>query len=143
MPSTGTIDIGGKPYTWTSPTLEDLEEFEREVGSLNDLDIINSVRARIYLAHLCLREQHPEMTLEGVGRQMRADDYERLWPMIKQAIPLWEDRRPPARAPAPDGGADPDAPNASRTDGSPTSSISLAGSRAAPDESAWRTSPYC
>ncbi|HUU55304.1 MAG TPA: hypothetical protein VMY87_10345 [Armatimonadota bacterium] len=98
--ASGSITLGGVERPWSSPTIGDLEEFEREVGSLMDVALINSSKGRSYLAWLCLRTADPQITLETV-RAIPAVDYLLLWPMIEQGIPLWnvppakDTRRPP------------------------------------------------
>lgn len=145
MLSEGIIEINGKSYTWTSPTLADLDGFETAIGPIVDVDKVNSVRGRAYLAHLCLRERQPELTL-GVVRGWHGGVWGDLWRMIKQAVPLFgEDRdaakredenRPPADAP--DGAVEPVSPGAqtaSATATSRPSSDSPDGHLPAPDES--------
>jgi hypothetical protein len=137
--------IEGKEYTWTSPTLIDLMEFEAQVGPIMDQVVVNSVRGRAYLAFLCLREKHPEMTL----REINALDvvaWMAIWQMIRQAIPLWGSEEgaevPPAKLPGPagqpasgEGAEEENLPDSSTSSPSPSSS-SPAGSPAAPEESA-------
>ena len=108
MTISGQILVEDTEYTWTSPTLADLEEFEAQVGYITDVQVVNSVKGRAYLAYLCLREKQPELTL-GVVRGWRGGVWGGLWEMIKQAIPLFGEEReaakqrdevlPPAAAP--------------------------------------------
>jgi hypothetical protein len=110
--ASGTIELGGKQYTWSSPLISDLEEFEVFCGPLLG-DAVNSVKGRAFLAWICLRRQNPELTLKQV-RELAAEDYLKLWPMVKSAIPLWADEVPPvppART-SPDGSSE-SAPSAS------------------------------
>ena len=89
MPSTGIITIDGKTYTWTSPTLADLEHFEAMVGPITDLAIVNSVKGRVWLTWLCLRQRHPDLTPKIIG-EWPASAYLDLWPAVKAAIPFWD-----------------------------------------------------
>lgn len=127
--SSGTIVIQGTEYTWTSPKLSDLMEFEAQVGPLIDLTIVNSVRGRAYLAFLCLREKH-NLPLREI-QAWPAAAFNDLWPMIVAAIPFWEAPRPPAPAE----GDEEQSPQGSSTSSSSTSSGSPAGHPPAPDGS--------
>ena len=124
--ATGTITLDGVKRPWASPIIADIEEFEVTCGPLTDLDLVNSVRGRVYLAWLCLRAADPKVKIEDV-KTLPTDDYLLLWPMITQAIPLWKELpRPPA-------------PTMGREDGSPPSSDSAetdsAGPQASPESS--------
>jgi len=88
MPSTGTIEIDGKTYTWTSPTFADLEHFESMVGKISDADVLNSVKGRVWLAWLCLKRNHPDLTPKLIG-DWSAVHWLDLWTMITDALPLW------------------------------------------------------
>jgi len=141
MPSTGTIEIGGKQYRWTSPTIKDIMEFEQTTGLLLiDQRSFNSARGRAYLAELCLRKHHPEITA-GIILGWPAADLLEIWDMISEAIPIFTvspgTKRPPAPPPADEkSGHDASAADTGPTPTSPRSSSSPAGSRAAPSESA-------
>ena len=106
MAATGTIEIDGKKYAWTSPTLADLEEFENQVGPIVDMKAVNSIRGRAYLAFLCLREKQPNITL-GVIRSWPAEVYNEVWPAIVKAIPLWIVGSPDAKPRASSNGSAP------------------------------------
>jgi hypothetical protein len=128
--SSGTIPIQGTKYTWTSPSLLDLMEFEAQVGPLTDLTIVNSVRGRCYLAFLCLREKHQKPLSEI--HAWPAEAFNELWPMIVAAVPFWEAPRPPApkrEALEGEGEGSPD----SSTSSSSTSSGSPVGHPPAPE----------
>jgi len=103
MASTGAITIGGQEYTWTSPTIADLMQFEATTKLLLvDPETTNSVRGRAYLAELCLRPAHPNITA-GEILKWPAECYPELWDMIVQAIPIFTASpgrsRPPAKGP--------------------------------------------
>jgi hypothetical protein len=84
----GAIVLGGKQYTWSSPRIRDLEEFESIVGPILNVENINSMRGRAYLTLLCLRQHHPDLSL-GTIEDLDAGDASRFWGMISQAIPFW------------------------------------------------------
>lgn len=131
MPSTGAITIAGKTYAWTSPRLADLEEFEATIGPITDVEKVNSIKGRCYLAHLCLREKHPDL-LPGVIRTWDNAVWGNLWEMITQAIPMFAaggPQRPPANSVEQTGGG---ADNHSPIPISSPSSISLDGQPIAP-----------
>jgi hypothetical protein len=92
--TTGTITIAGKSYTWASPRLADLEEFEAAVGPITDVRAVNSVKGRCYLAHLCLRANHPDL-VPGVIRTWHSDCWQDLWEMICSCIPMFRPGSPP------------------------------------------------
>jgi len=89
MLSSGTVEIDGKTYVWTSPTLADLEHFEAMVGPITDPVIVNSVKGRVWLAWLCLRKKYPDLTPKLIS-DWPAAAYLDLWPLVKAAIPFWE-----------------------------------------------------
>ena len=115
---TGTATICGEDFTWTSPTLGDLDHFESTVGPVSDPTVVNSVKGRIGLAHICLKEHHPDL-LPGVIRTWPAQAFREIWPMLMQAVPLWAPASPPETEPAvsPDSSSSPssDAPDGSLT----------------------------
>jgi len=133
MAATGKATILGQGYTWTSPRLKDIEQFEAEVGPITDLAIVNSVRGRVQLIHLCLREKHPELTIGVIGSWPVAA-YSEMFALITQAIPLWEGARPPAPAPRDRGGEGRSGPSVQ--DSTPPSSESPDGTRNGPGHSA-------
>ncbi len=89
MAATGTIPIGGKPYTWTSPTLEELSRVEGELGGPL-LIKANTMQGKIHLLAACLREKHPDVTPGVIGKELRGVDLDAVWNVIKVAVPLWE-----------------------------------------------------
>jgi len=147
MAAEGTSTIGGKQYRWTSPTINDIMEFEQTTGLLLvDQRSFNSARGRAYLGELCLRKHHPEITA-GIILGWPAADLVEIWEMISEAIPIFTvspvaeprsgTKRPPAPLPADTAGRQHESPEgtgASST--SSPSSISPDGSRAAPDRNA-------
>lgn len=143
MASEGTITIGGKQYTWTSPTIADIVEFEGTTKlSLMDSATFNGARGRAYLAALCLKRHHPELT-PGVILGWPAERLVQLWALIAQAIPIFSSGpRPPAEAPATDeaagerGEEKQEGEATGPTSTSQPSRGSTDGSRAGPDESA-------
>lgn len=114
MASEGTASIGGKQYQWTSPTIKDIMGFEAATKLLLiDERCFNSARGRSYLAELCLRKHHPEITA-GVILGWPAADLLEIWEMISEAIPIFTVSRgpksPPARQPADEAGGSDEAP---------------------------------
>ena len=105
MASTGTVTLGGKVYTWRSPTVGDLAQFEATNPDLRiqNLDTISSTRGRVQLAVICLWRDHPEMT-PGAINDLPASDLDTVWDMLLEAIPLigrwFKVSRPPADEPA-------------------------------------------
>ena len=133
MAVTGTINIGGNELTWTSPTLGALEEFEAQVGLITDMRIVNSVKGRVFLAHLCLKEKQPDIT-PGVIGCWPAQDWNAVWDMILEAVPIFQTTGAPPVPPAPRPAAD-----AGQGSSSPTSSTAPApsdGGQAKPGASA-------
>jgi len=106
MAASGTIEIGGKPYTWTSPTFEALEQIEESGHRILDPAFFGSFRGRTHLLAACLKEHHPTINAGVLRKELRGVDFERVWAVICQAIPLWE------------------LPKASKTPGADTSSDS-------------------
>lgn len=100
MAASGTVELGGKPYRWSSPLICDLEEYELACGPLLG-DSINTVKGRTHLAWLCLRREDPELTLKQV-RELSAEDYLKFWPMVREAIPMWVGAEAPSVPPAPE-----------------------------------------
>lgn len=114
MAATGSIEIEGKSYTWTSPRLRDLMQFEGIHGSISDPAVVNSVKGRCGLMEICLREKHPEITL-GLISDWPADAWNTIWDVIRQALPLWAGSPPAAGSPeisAPPSSGSPDGPPA-------------------------------
>jgi len=135
MPQTsGTITIDGEKYTWTSPRLLALEQFESSVGPISDSKVINSVKGRIHLASLCFREKHPNLT-PGVIGTWPGSAYAELWEVISAAIPLWEGSRRPPQSDSEKKGDEAE-PSPSQSPSSSSSSGSLDGSQTGPDSSA-------
>ena len=101
MPSTGKVTLGGHVYTWRSPTVGDLAQFEAANPDLRiqDLSTISSTRGRVQLACICLWRDHPEMT-PGAINDLPASDLDTIWDMLLEAIPLigrwFRISRPPA-----------------------------------------------
>ena len=100
MPAaTGTITIDGKTYTWTSPTLAAVANFEAMIGPVSDLKTVNSVRGRCYLVAMALEPNHPELTAKNI-MDWPISILPELWPLIKAAYPIWntdeEKPNPPA-----------------------------------------------
>jgi len=122
MAATGTIEIGGTPYTWTSPTFEALEQIEASGHRILDPAFFGSFRGRTHLLAACLKEHHPTINAGVLRKELRGVDFERVWTVICQAIPLWE------------------LPKASKQTGDDTSSDSATdsgdGDHPKPDESA-------
>ncbi|MBE9566078.1 MAG: hypothetical protein IMF16_04950 [Proteobacteria bacterium] len=139
MPATGTVVIGGKELTWRSPLFGALVEFEAQVGPLIDVDIVNSVKGRRYMAYLCLREDNPDLTLDMIDA-WPADAFVEVWEMIMRAIPIFirtgaRQDRPGAKRP-PEEGPGSDAGRGSATRSSSTSPASSDGGPPASEESA-------
>ncbi len=119
MAATGTIPIGGKEYTWTSPTFAELEHIEANVGPLNA--IVNTVQGRIHLLVACLKDGHPDITPGVLGKELRATDWDAVWDTLKTAVPLWElpkaeedaGRKQPSESATPSGDGDPPKPGES------------------------------
>ena len=88
MATTGTITIAGKEFSWSSPTLAALEQFEAKVGRISDPGVVNSVTGRIWLCWLCLRDHHPDLTVKSIG-EFPGEAWNPIWEMIQQALPLW------------------------------------------------------
>jgi len=106
MPSTGTITIDGKTYTWESPTIGQLASFEQTTQMpMHDLATVTSTRGRVYLASLCFQKHHPELT-PGIINDWPGEALDQLWDMVLEAIPLisrwFQVSRPPAAPPAND-----------------------------------------
>ena len=126
MAATGTITIDGEEYTWTSPTLGGLMEFEQTTKLLlSDPDTTNSLRGRAYLAALCLREKQPKIT-PGVILGWPVSVYPELWTMIVEAIPIFTTSpgrtRPPVIPPAEAGDEKDSTPTSEPSSGSPDGS---------------------
>jgi hypothetical protein len=89
MPSTGTVEIDGKQYTWESPTLADLEHFETSVGPLiGDKSVVDTIKGRVALVSLILRKHHPEL-LPGIVRGWSVETLLQAWPAVLEALPFW------------------------------------------------------
>jgi len=89
MAATGTIPIGGKPYTWTSPTFEILARVEGELGGPLRIKA-DTIHGKIHLFTACLKENHPDVTPGAIGKELRGTDLDAVWDVIKVAVPLWE-----------------------------------------------------
>jgi hypothetical protein len=127
MASTGSIELGGKQLTWTSPTIADLEHLEaKEKTLLTDLDFVNSAAGRRKLAAMCLKKEHGLVDGMEINTWLRGRDtadYLKLWPMIREAIPFWGAIELAA------------APEESQTGSSPTAPSAFTGPPASPEES--------
>jgi hypothetical protein len=101
MASTGTVTLAGKLYTWHSPTIGDLAQFEALNPDLRiqELSTISSTRGRVQLACICLQRDHPELT-PGAINDLPAQELDTIWDMLLEALPLisrwFRISRPPA-----------------------------------------------
>ncbi len=144
MAASGTIEIGGVTYRWTSPTIGDIMAFEQETGMLLvDPQTCNSARGRAYLAEICLKPNHPDITA-GQILKWPAEHLLPLWEMLREAIPIFtsspERSRPPAKTGEDEAGADPSAEASAEAGTGPTPTSSPApsssdGAPARPEES--------
>ncbi len=130
MAASGTIEIGGNTYRWTSPTIGDIMAFEQETGMLLvDPQTCNSARGRAYLAEICLRPNHPDITA-GEILTWPAEHLLQIWEMLVQAIPIFtsspERSRPPAETGEDEADAGPSAEASAEADTGPTPTSSPA-----------------
>ena len=129
MAASGTITIGGKQYTWESITVDELEHFEATIGPVTDPAVLNSIKARKYLAYLCLKKHHPDITVGIIGTWDN-DDFTVVWGMVLKAVPFLRHLFGLAEVRLPDQSSD------SQTDSSGSSSASQDGDPQTPDGSA-------
>jgi len=88
MAASGIIELGGKQYRWESPTIQQLITFENLKGRLIGTALIDSIDGIAYLAEICLRKNHPEMTA-GIILGLPASEFITLRAMVLEAVPFW------------------------------------------------------
>ncbi len=89
LPTAGKCTLNGQEYTWESPTLADLEEFEVTIGPVTDPKVVNSIRGRYFLLSLCLRKHHPDLTpgiVRGWPNRVHVEAFENV---LVVAVPFW------------------------------------------------------
>jgi len=89
---TGKVTLHGRELTWTSPSLAQIEEYERTTGLLSELHTINCVAGRVGLAAMVLKKSHPELTPAEIFGWLESEEDPTLWGdllgLALDAVPL-------------------------------------------------------
>ena len=118
MAASGTIEINGRQYTWSSPRLRDLEFVEAQTRkAFPDMWFLENPVGWSWTLFACLREHQPELKHELLAIELRAADQPVALEVIRQAVPLWTF----ATSPAPSSSSPDGLPAAPEASASPTS----------------------